>query len=233
MMSRKFELNEAARKAKVDKTRRDMEAKELKQSRKKGKGPSPEVCEQYVALDCEMVGTGVSGRHSALAQCCITDWHGNTLYCSYVRPPERVTDFRTFVSGIRATHLKGADAVTLLECQKAVAAITKGRIIVGHALHNDLKALMLSHPKNMIRDTATYRPYKRPNRAGKLAPRSLKHLALEFLGREIQGGEHSPAEDAIAAMDLFKLKWAEWETSLKQGRVGKKAGASKPVRQIA
>jgi hypothetical protein len=64
--------------------------------------------------------------------------------------------------------------------------------------------------------------------------RSLKALAREYLNREIQSGEHSPAEDAIAAMDLFRLKWSEWEGSLKEfkgGGSGKKVKAS-AVRQV-
>eukprot|EP00953_Heterococcus_sp_UTEX-ZZ885_P037903 19460-Heterococcus_DN1.PRE.4 len=230
--------------------------RKLKQS---GQEPTPEECAQYVGLDCEMVGVGFGGKTSVLAQCCVTDWWGNTLYNAYVKPVERVTDFRTFVSGVRAKHLKSGDAVTLRQCQAAVVPLLKDRILVGHALQNDLKALMLSHPHNMIRDTATYRPFKAANRTGKLQPRpqltntqqysvvyaqrfmlyrnplafalntdcycarwrwSLKKLALQYLDRTIQTGEHDPAVDATAAMDLYKLKRAEWENSLKEVRGG-------------
>ena len=37
----------------------------------------------------------------------------------------------------------------------------KDKILVGHALENDLDVLMLGHPKKMIRDTATFKPYMR------------------------------------------------------------------------
>ena len=43
----------------------------------------------------------------------------------YVKPCERVTDFRTFVSGVRAKHLKSGDAVTLRQCQAAVVPLLK------------------------------------------------------------------------------------------------------------
>lgn len=92
----------------------------------------------------------------------------------------------------------------------------KDKIVVGHALKNDFQALMFAPPKNMIRDTAHYRPYMRRKITGtvsrlllilclkwitlltkwrlfliqKLFPKSLKHLAQEVLGKEIQGGEH-------------------------------------------
>ena len=38
--------------------------------------------------------------------------------------------------------------------QREVAALLKGRVLVGHAVYNDLKVLMLSHPKRHTRDTA-------------------------------------------------------------------------------
>ena len=39
----------------------------------------------------------------------------------------------------------------------------RDKILVGHALKNDLEVLLLSHPRSMIRDTAYYRPYMRVN----------------------------------------------------------------------
>ena len=38
-----------------------------------------DVKSQYVALDCEMVGIGIGGKHSALARVSIVDWDGNLL----------------------------------------------------------------------------------------------------------------------------------------------------------
>jgi RNA exonuclease 4 len=42
-----------------------------------------------------------------------------------------------------------------------VAKLLNGKVLVGHALHNDLDVLMLSHPRSKIRDTATYKPLMR------------------------------------------------------------------------
>eukprot|EP00752_Nemacystus_decipiens_P001310 g1300.t1 len=169
---------------------------------------------QYVALDCEMVGVGPGGCRSALARCCLVDWEGNVIYDKHVTPNERVTDFRTFVSGVKANHLKGG--LRLRQCQGEVAAILKDRVLVGHALSNDLKALMMSHPPRAMRDTAAYRPYQKAHgkTGGKLRPKSLKVLSQEHLERTIQSGQHNPAEDARAAMDLYKLARFEWEKSL-------------------
>ncbi|CAM9728456.1 unnamed protein product [Ectocarpus fasciculatus] len=173
---------------------------------------------QYVSLDCEMVGVGPGGCRSALARCCLVDWDGNTIYDKHVTPNERVTDFRTFVSGVKANHLKGG--LRLRQCQEEVAAILKDKVLIGHALTNDLKAwidaLMMSHPPRSTRDTATYRPYQKAHgkAGGKLRPRSLKLLSQEHLDRPIQTGQHNPAEDAKAAMDLYKIARFEWEKSL-------------------
>jgi RNA exonuclease 4 len=115
----------------------------------------------YVALDCEMVGIGYNGKQSALARCCIVNFDGEKIYDKYVRPKGFVTDFRTKWSGIRKCDLRKGAAVTLEECMQQVSAVISGKILVGHAIHNDLDVLMLSHHRTMIRDTACYKPYMR------------------------------------------------------------------------
>lgn len=64
-------------------------------------------------------------------------------YDKHVTPNERVTDFRTFVSGVKANHLKGG--LRLRQCQEEVAAILKDRVLVGHALSNDLKVRIVNY----------------------------------------------------------------------------------------
>ena len=63
---------------------------------------------------------------------------GGVLLDQYVRPAEKVTDYRTFVSGIEPAHLKEG-AVSLAEAQMQVAQILTNRILVGHAVHHDLQ----------------------------------------------------------------------------------------------
>ena len=49
---------------------------------------------------------------------------------------------------------------------------------------------------------------------------------------DIQGGEHSPDEDARAAMLLYRHKRREWEAHLRVLRGGTGGGkAKRPVRQ--
>mmetsp|Transcript_64860 Transcript_64860/g.180264 ORF Transcript_64860/g.180264 Transcript_64860/m.180264 type:complete len:125 (+) Transcript_64860:547-921(+) len=117
------------------------------------------------------------------------------------------------------------------ECTEKVATLLKGKVLVGHALKNDLKVLLLSHPRHMIRDTATHRPFMRHHH-GKFRPRKLKDLAKEHLGSDIQGGEHTPDEDAKAAMLLYRSRRKDWEDGLKIFR-GTNQTASSTVRQVA
>ncbi len=166
-----------------------------------------------------MVGVGNLGKESALARCCIVNWDGEVVYDQYIRPKEFVTDFRTSVSGVQSKHLR--KAIELTECQTAVAELMNGKIIVGHGLRHDFQALLMNYPHHMIRDTATYKPLKRPH-GTKLRPRSLKSLSKEFLDRDIQQGKHNPGDDARAAMDLYKKFRKEWEFQLTGGKKTKR-----------
>lgn len=70
---------------------------------------------KVVALDCEMVGIGPTGKLSALARCSMVDFDGNVLYDEFVKPKGFVTDFRTKYSGIRKSDLRQDKAVSLEE----------------------------------------------------------------------------------------------------------------------
>lgn len=169
----------------------------------------------FVALDCEMVGVGYKGSRSALARVTIVNWHGFVVLDTYVKPKEPVTDYRTWVSGVRKRHLK--DAPTFEEVQKQVADILKGRVLVGHAVHNDLRALLLTHPQTMTRDTSNFRPLC--EKTGKKQT-SLRELAALLLGIQIQvkGAAHSPVEDARATMAIFRTQKDKWDAILGVGK---------------
>jgi RNA exonuclease 4 len=189
------------------------------------------VKDRYLALDCEMVGIGPNGKRSALARCCLVNFDGETVYDNHVRPQAFVTDFRTKYSGIRQRDLRHGKAILFSECQSDVAALIKDKVLVGHALKNDMDVLMLSHSRSRIRDTATYRPYMRPHpkKKGKFRPRALRDLTKQHLGLTIQTGEHDPSEDARSAMMLYRRCRKEWELSLtaaKKSAKGKLAPAS-------
>ncbi|KAK1881019.1 RNA exonuclease 4 [Dissostichus eleginoides] len=143
-----------------------------------------------VAIDCEMVGVGPDGEDSILARASLVNQFGKCIYDKYVKPTEKVTDYRTAFSGIRPEDI--IDGEDLQTVQREVAEILQGRIVVGHAIHNDLKILLLDHPKKKIRDTQK-----------------------EILNVKVQQGEHSSVQDAQATMRLYTLEKKKWEADIK------------------
>ena len=52
-----------------------------------------------------MVGVGEGGKDSVLARVSIVNHFGHCIYDTFVKPTEKVTDYRTHVSGIRPSNL--------------------------------------------------------------------------------------------------------------------------------
>ncbi|KAF9782395.1 ribonuclease H-like domain-containing protein [Thelephora terrestris] len=161
---------------------------------------------KYIALDCEMVGVGAEGKESSLARVSIVNYHGVVLLDEIVKQRERVVDYRTEWSGIRPGDLINAKPFT--EVQKQVAVLLKDKILVGHAVFNDLKALLLSHPFPLTRDTQQL-AYKYTLSKGRHP--ALRNLTAQEFGIQIQGGEHSSVTDARATMAIYRLHRREWE----------------------
>ncbi|GJN92130.1 hypothetical protein Rhopal_005160-T1 [Rhodotorula paludigena] len=164
---------------------------------------------QYLAIDCEMVGVGPEGVESTLARVSIVNYHGCTILDRFVRPRERVTDYRTWVSGVREEDLRNAPSFQ--EVQKEVSDLLEGRILIGHALSNDTTVLLLSHPRHMTRDTSKYAPLQG---LAKTKRPGLKTLAKLVLGIDIQSGEHSSVTDARATMAIYRSQKPAWEDAL-------------------
>ena len=164
-----------------------------------------------------MVGVGPGGLDSAVARVTICNWAEEVIMDTYVQVPTEVTDYRTFVSGVKATDLEGSHAMPLEQVRGLVKNILHGKILIGHALENDLAALNITHPWHDIRDTADYLPFMKEIRDGDerciMAPRKLKELAWDHLGRDIQaqGQAHNPIEDARTALRLYKSERMAWE----------------------
>ncbi|XP_033841234.1 RNA exonuclease 4 [Periophthalmus magnuspinnatus] len=165
-----------------------------------------------VAIDCEMVGVGPDGEESILARVSLVNQFGKCIYDKYVKPTEKVTDYRTHVSGIRPEDIKNGEDIDTV--RKEVAEILQSRIVVGHAIHNDLKILLLDHPKKKIRDTQKYEPFKKMAKSRRPA---LRVLCKEVLNVKIQQGEHSSVHDAQATMRLYTTVKKQWEAQIKAG----------------
>ncbi|XP_035529049.1 interferon-stimulated 20 kDa exonuclease-like 2 [Morone saxatilis] len=63
---------------------------------------------KYLAIDCEMVGSGPKGHISQLARCSLVSYDGDVVYDKFIKPAMPVTDFRTRWSGIRRCDLVNA-----------------------------------------------------------------------------------------------------------------------------
>nr|XP_040021042.1 interferon-stimulated 20 kDa exonuclease-like 2 isoform X1 [Gasterosteus aculeatus aculeatus]XP_040021043.1 interferon-stimulated 20 kDa exonuclease-like 2 isoform X1 [Gasterosteus aculeatus aculeatus]XP_040021044.1 interferon-stimulated 20 kDa exonuclease-like 2 isoform X1 [Gasterosteus aculeatus aculeatus]XP_040021046.1 interferon-stimulated 20 kDa exonuclease-like 2 isoform X1 [Gasterosteus aculeatus aculeatus] len=174
---------------------------------------------KYLALDCEMVGTGPKGSISKLARCSLVSYDGDVVYDKFINPPVPVTDYRTRWSGIRRSDL--VNAAPYLEARKEqILRLLMGKVVIGHAVHNDFNVLGYSHPAALTRDTSRIPLLNQ--RAGFAVTEcaSLKRLTKAIFNRDIQTGKkgHSSVEDARATMELYKVVEEEWERTLASSR---------------
>ncbi|XP_068954657.1 apoptosis-enhancing nuclease isoform X1 [Petaurus breviceps papuanus] len=178
----------------------------------KGTASGHAMPHKCVAIDCEMVGTGPGGRVSELARCSVVSYHGDVLYDKYIRPETPIVDYRTRWSGVTRQHMQ--NAIPFRVAQKEILKLLKGKVVVGHALHNDFQALKYFHPRRQTRDTLSVPSLI--NQTGfpvRAQSSSLKNLALQLLNKRIQVGQHghSSVEDATTAMELYRLVEVQWE----------------------
>ncbi|KAK5614960.1 hypothetical protein CRENBAI_008353 [Crenichthys baileyi] len=123
-------------------------------------------------------------------------------------------DYRTRWSGIRPRDL--FNATPYQEARKEILRLLMGRVVVGHAIHNDFKALGYTHPSALTRDTSRIPLLNQKAGFAEKECASLKRLTKAIFNREIQTGRkgHSSVEDAKATMELYKVVEEEWEMIL-------------------
>jgi RNA exonuclease 4 len=146
-----------------------------------------------VALDCEMVE--VDDHSDGLARVSIVNYNGQVLLDTFVRPKGKITNYRSWVSGVYPSSMK--DATPYDEGRQKAVDILKDKIIVGHSLKHDFKVLNWEPLSHNVRDLITFNRFQ--DEVGH-HPKSLKKLAAEFLEKNIQTGAHSSVIDARAAL---------------------------------
>nr|XP_043889455.1 interferon-stimulated 20 kDa exonuclease-like 2 [Solea senegalensis] len=166
---------------------------------------------KYLAFDCEMVGAGPKGHISQLARCSIVSYDGDVVYDKFIHPSMPVTDYRTRWSGIRRSDLVNATPYT--EARKEILKLLMGKVVIGHAVHNDFKVLGYSHPKALTRDTSRIPLLNLKAGFAESECASLKRLTKAIFNRDIQvrRAAHSTHR---ATMELYKVVEEEWEGTL-------------------
>ncbi|XP_060937191.1 interferon-stimulated 20 kDa exonuclease-like 2 [Limanda limanda] len=176
---------------------------------------------KFLAMDCEMVGVGPKGHISQLARCSIVSYDGDVIYDKFINPSMPVTDYRTRWSGIR--HRDLIKATPYPDARKEILRLLMGKVVIGHAIHNDFKVLGYSHPAALTRDTSRIPLLNLRAGFAEHECASLKRLTKAIFNRDIQTGKkgHSSVEDAKATMELYRVVEEEWErrfASKPQGR---------------
>ena len=67
---------------------------------------------RYVAIDCEMVGAGKDGLEDVLARVSVVNYFGHVLFDAFVKPTQRIVDWRTKHSGIRPSDVLNHEGIT-------------------------------------------------------------------------------------------------------------------------
>ncbi|KAJ4877631.1 Small RNA degrading nuclease 3 [Raphanus sativus] len=152
---------------------------------------------RMLAIDCEMV-TCEDGSE-AVVRVGAVDRDLKVVLDKFVKPSLPVVDYKTEITGVTAEDLEKA-TLSVADIQKKLRRfLSKGTILVGHGLHNDLQVLKVDHAR--VIDTSLVFKYSGANNSR--IP-SLLNLCKSVLDEELrmEGAAHNCVHDAAAAMKL-------------------------------
>ena len=159
---------------------------------------------QVIAIDCEMVETTdpVTGTINGKDLCRLSVVNAlntsDVLIDTLVKPSWPVTNYRTFVNGIKKEDLENVQ-FTLRHAQAFMLELcNEETVIIGHAVYNDLHALKMEHYCNV--DTSFIFQVKDDNSEDGDSTPSLKDCASTLLRKEMPN-IHDSVNDAITSLE--------------------------------
>jgi len=167
-----------------------------------------------VGIDCEFQEVFVESIGKCryrVGRVSIVNYYGDVIYDVFAWYPEEEGKRKKLPPPNLKLGVYWADiklrnrACPIAEVEYNVEAILRqAEIVVGHAIHNDIKVFSEGVFKGIKTcDTQLYEPYREYGIGRQRLPK-LAVLSVEVLNWSIQGEEHSSAEDAKAAVLLYR-----------------------------
>ena len=185
-------------------------------------GPHYDILTEKVAIDCEMMQANIG---QVLGRVSVVNYESRTIFDTFVCYPEPVDIINTHkeFSGIDWSDIDPQNgAQSFSEVQAELVKLLRNRIVIGHDIQKDLKAISMDLPSLILReqgiaqlitpitfsitfrDTQKYSGYRQyANPRAHQGP-NLKNLTLRVLGRSIKQGRMSSLEDAVATMNIYR-----------------------------
>lgn len=156
-----------------------------------------------VAIDAEFVKLK-SFNVLSLGRVSVVREDGTILLDDYVRlgDTEEVEDYLTQFSGLREGDLDSSNKKALdldIVYRRLQYLVDIGVVFVGHGLKNDFKIINLVVPSEQIRDTAEIFQLQNQRLI------RLRFLSQILLKIDVQKEEHDSVEDALTALNLYKI----------------------------
>ncbi|KAI6754802.1 hypothetical protein HG530_012554 [Fusarium avenaceum] len=190
---------------------------------------------KVIVLDCEMAYSD-RDTDEAVSICVVDFFTGEVLMNKLVKPHEVIVDHRSRTHGITWRRLYKAwrQDQTLngwKETRKELFThIDSNTVIIGHAVHNDLKVLRVCHTTvldTMILSNNAVSGSERLSRRNW----SLQSLCEELFGLHIRASskKHNALEDTMAAREIALYcichpeRLQEWAEGIQKARMAKRA----------